>query len=161
MGSFYDESDDGYDVESEEADYSMYQKLPEEYADRRRSELEIISEDCESDNNIDDNDDETEEEKDYFPSPTSSVNTNYSYQEPPATPNYFTFRRTSLERQYPRSNSAVEVSSRSNSLAPTKSKLKRTESTNRAEYLLKVKFLKNNSHYFSSLNLKKENLSKE
>ena len=130
FGSLYDEyENDGYnDIDN----YSMYQKMPEEYSDKRRQsepaseELDVIDED--------------DEERDYFPSPSSSIHTeNDTNIEAQKTPDYFTFRRTSLERQYPRSNSTAECYPSRNSLVPVKSSLKRTESQNRADYLIKVR----------------------
>ena len=136
MGSLYDEYDnDGY-YENDISDYSMYQKMPEEYSDKRRQSEAASDEVKEEDI------DEDDEERDYFPSPSSSIHTENSNNgsiDAQRTPDYFTFRRTSLERQYPRSNSTAECYPSRNSLVPgVKSSLKRTESQNRADYLIKV-----------------------
>ena len=160
-----EESDlEDFDPEMEDddnVDLSMYQVLPENMNKKRNSDLSAIEEaDCEdkSENDSDSTDTAfSDEEKDYFPSsggPPSasssmsiaSYHTSHSVDLPPIPPRAFLTAKTT-GGTYGRSNSTHDCLPSRNSLGSsralglTKNSLKRTESQNRADYLLRVKML--------------------
>ena len=150
LGSDTEDSED-YDEDAATDDYDLYEPMPDEYVDKRRqsedkqknsSNLHNIIEDCES---VFDEDDE-EEERDYFPSASSdrsSASSNISKDSISRTSPVSLYSRSNSIDQFNRSHSTGDCAPYRHSLTSglTKNnKVKRTESQNKADYLLKVFF---------------------
>ena len=147
VDSDHEESDE-FDEDNTQDDSDLYEPIPDEYIDKRRqsedksrnsSNLPDIMED--DDESVFSEDDE-DEERDYFPpSDRSSASSNISRDsvlKPGPSPIYS--RSNSID-PYSRSNSTADCSPYRHSLTSglTKNtKVKRTESQNKADYLLKV-----------------------
>ena len=144
------------DGEEAELDYSMYEAIPEEYLDKRRqSELEVILEDDEC---FYDGDTDTASCPDPSPPPSSGCSSLSTTPAPshtslplPLPPRRRSHEVAGARSRFSRSNStpgAQEAAPglyRNSLLGPGHGKkgagVRRTESQNRADYLLKVRLL--------------------
>ena len=142
------------DGEEAELDYSMYEAIPEEYLDKRRqSELEVILEDDEC---FYDGDTDTASCPDPSPPPSSGCSSLSTTPAPshtslplPLPPRRRSHEVAGARSRFSRSNStpgaqeAAPGPHRNSLLGPGHGKkgagVRRTESQNRADYLLKVR----------------------
>ena len=154
------EDPDEFEEDSTKDDIDLYEPIPEEYIDKRRQSEDKSKNSSNLPNIIEDDDesvfseDDEDEERDYFPaSDRSSASSNISRESDlrPSPVPALNSRSNSID-PFSRSNSTADCAPYRYSLttgSTKNSKIKRTESQNKADYLLKVDIfiIANESHF--------------